>query len=78
MENDKTRDELISMSDEEIMCWVWNVPVGTTKFIPPTDPKEMKEFQYRWDKRFGVTLTRLGIQVKEPSKSGELIIDNYE
>lgn len=74
MSNDKTREELLQMSDEEIMCWVWNVPIGTKIFTPPTDTKELEEFQYRWDRRFGLTLTRLGISV-EPVRSGELIME---
>lgn len=69
----KTRQELIEMSNEEIMCWVWDVPIGGTHFEPPTDPQKLKEFQQRWDARFGVTLTRLGIS-PEPIKSGELLL----
>lgn len=73
MIQDKTREELIRMSDEEIMCWVWNVPVGSTHFEPPTNPQELKEFEYRWNRRYGVTATRLSIQL-EPSRSGELVM----
>jgi hypothetical protein len=73
----KTRDELIQMTDEEIMCWVWDVPVGSTHFESPTDPIKLKEFQNRWDKRFGLTLTRLGIDL-EPSISGELKLEYNE
>ena len=71
----KTREELIAMSNEEIMCWVWDVPIGNTHFEPPTDPKKLKEFQYRWDRRYDLTLTRLGIQLT-PIRSGELILES--
>ena len=71
----KTRDELIAMSDEELMCWAWGVPIGSTVFSPPETKKEYKEFIKRQQARLDVSLTRAGILLKNPTTSGELIID---
>lgn len=71
----KTREELIAMSDEEIMCWVYDVPIGSTYFSVPNDPVELESFKQRWDARFGVSLTRAGIICSSPSISGELKLE---
>jgi hypothetical protein len=72
---EKSKDEILKMSDEEAICWIYQVPIGSSKFYPPDDPEEYSKFIERHNEiyyKYG--LTRLGIQL-EPTKSGELIVD---
>ena len=73
-----TRKEIIAMTEEEARAWIFQLPIDSTTWYAPEDPKEYKEFIRRhnmvyWD----CGLSRMGISVSEPTSSGELefIID---
>jgi hypothetical protein len=74
---DKTRKELIEISNEEIMCWVHDVPLGSSVF--PGYSSNTKWFVNRWNRAYfsDVALIRQGIQLTEPVASGELTV-SYE
>ena len=62
--DNKTREEVLAMSDEEVMAWINQCEINT--------PEHIRRHNLIW---YDYGLSRAGILCAEPARSGELTLN---